>query len=47
VFDDMMLKTMLAEEMRGSSLRDAVKNVTEISGLPRGKIYKLAIELDN
>ena len=47
VFDDMMLKTMLAEEMHGSSLRDAVKNVTEISGLPRGKIYKLAIELDN
>jgi len=47
VFDDMMLKTMLAEEMRDSSLRDAVKNVTEISGLPRGKIYKLAIELDN
>ena len=47
VFDDMMLKTMLAEEMRDSSLRDAVKNVTKISGLPRGKIYKLAIELDN
>ncbi len=47
VFDDMMLKTMLVEEMRDSSLRDAVKNVTEISGLPRGKIYKLAIELDN
>ena len=47
VFDDIMLKTMLAEEMRDSSLRDAVKNVTEISGEPRGKIYKLAIELDN
>ena len=47
VFDDMMLKTMLAEEMRDSSLRDAVKNVTEISGLSRSKIYKLAIELDN
>ena len=40
-------KTMLAEEMRDNSLRDAVKNVTAISGLPHGKIYKLAIKLDN
>jgi hypothetical protein len=38
---------MLAEEMRDSSIRDAVKSVTTISGEPRGKIYKLAIEIDN
>ena len=47
VFNNIMLKTMLAEEMRYSSLRDAVKNVTTISGEPRGKIYRLAIEIDN
>jgi 16S rRNA (cytidine1402-2'-O)-methyltransferase len=47
VFDEKILKTMLAEEMRDNSLRDAVKNVTAISGLPHGKIYKLAIKLDN
>ena len=47
VFDEKILKTMLAEEMRDNSLRDAVKNVTAISGLPRGKIYRLAIRLDN
>jgi len=45
VFDDTMLKTMLEEELRTSSLRDAVKTVTERSGLPRRKIYQLAIEV--
>ena len=43
---DAMLKNMLTEEMQNSSLRDAVKTVTEMSGQPRRKIYQLAIELD-
>ena len=46
IFDDKMLKNMLAEQLENSSLRDAVKTVTELSGQPRRKIYKLAIELD-
>ena len=46
IFDDKMLTNMLAEQLEDSSLRDAVKTVTEISGQPRRKIYKLAIELD-
>ena len=46
IFDDAMLKNMLTEEMQNSSLRDAVKTVTEMSGQPRRKIYQLAIELD-
>ena len=46
IFDDTMLKNMLAEELQNSSLRDAVKNVTELSGQPRRKIYQMAIELD-
>ena len=46
MFDDAMLKNMLTEEMQNSSLRDAVKTVTEMSGQPRRKIYQLAIELD-
>ena len=45
-FDDTILKKMLAEELQISSRRDAVKNVTELSGQPRRKIYQLAIELD-
>ena len=46
IFDDAMLKNMLTEEMQNSSLRDAVKTVTEMSGQPRRKIYQLAIALD-
>ena len=46
IFDDKILKTMLAEELQNSSLRDSVKTVTELSGQPRRKIYQLAIELD-
>jgi len=45
-FDDAMLKSMLEEEMRVTSLRDAVKTVTDVSGVPRRKIYQLAIELE-
>ena len=47
IFDDKMLKNMLAEELQNNSLRDAVKAVTELSGQPRRKIYQLAIELDS
>ena len=46
VFDDTILKNMLAEELKNSSLRDSVKTVTELSGQSRRKIYRLAIELD-
>ena len=46
IFDDKMLKNMLAEELQNSSLRDAVKTVTELGGQPRRKIYQLAIKLD-
>ena len=46
IFDDTMLRNMLAEQLENKSLRDAVKTVTELSGQPRRKIYKLAIELD-
>ena len=45
-FDDTILKKMLAEELQNSSLRNAVKTVTELSGESRRKIYQLAIELD-
>ena len=46
VFDDTMLKNMLAEELQNSSLRDAVKTVTKLSGEQRRKVYQLAIELN-
>ena len=46
IFDDTMLRNMLAEQLENKSLRDAVKTVTELSGQSRRKIYKLAIELD-
>ena len=46
MLDDTMLKNMLAEELQNSSLRDAVKIVTKLSGQPRRKIYQLAIGLD-
>ena len=46
MFGDATLEKMLTEEMQHSSLRDAVKTVTEMSGQPRRKIYQLAINLD-
>ena len=45
-YDEKLLKDMLVEELLKSSLRDAVKTVTELSGQPRRKVYQLAIELD-
>ena len=44
-FDTEKLITILREEMRANSLRDAVQNVTEISGESRRAIYSLAIDL--
>ena len=44
-FDTEKLISMLSEEMRTNSLRDAVQNVTEISREPRRTIYSLAIDL--
>ena len=46
IFDDKILKNMLSAQLEHGSLRDAVKTVTELSGQPRRKIYKLAIELN-
>ena len=44
IFDDTMLKNMLAEELQNNSLRDV--KTTKTGGQPRRKIYQLAIELD-
>ena len=44
-FDTEKLSSILIEEMRTNSIRDAVQNVTEISGESRRKIYSLAIDL--
>ena len=46
-FDKIKLITMLREEMRATSLRDAVQTVTQASGQPRKKIYSLAIDIDS
>ena len=46
-FDEMKLVSMLREEMRATSLRDAVQTVTQVSGQPRKKIYSMAIDLNN
>ena len=45
-FDKVRLTSMLREEMQATSLRDAVKTVTQVSGQPRKKIYSLAIDLN-
>ena len=44
-YDTKKLVSILREEMSSNSLRDAVQNVTEISGEPRRTIYSLAINL--
>ena len=44
-FDKIKLITMLREEMRATSLRDAVQTVTQASGQPRKTIYSLAIDI--
>lgn len=45
-FDTFKLTAMLREEMRATSLRDAVQAVSQISGQSRKIIYSLAIDLD-
>lgn len=44
-FDDDQLAGMLRAELEGQRLRDAVKSVVETTGLPRNRIYRLALEL--
>jgi uncharacterized protein with PIN domain len=45
-FDTAKLIAMLREEMRATSLRDAVQTVSQISSQSRKIIYSLAIDLD-
>jgi 16S rRNA (cytidine1402-2'-O)-methyltransferase len=45
-FDDDQLTAMLRAELDGQRLRDAVKSVVETTGLPRNRIYRLALELN-
>jgi hypothetical protein len=45
-FDDDQLTAMLRAELDGRRLRDAVKSVVETTGLPRNRIYRLALELN-
>jgi 16S rRNA (cytidine1402-2'-O)-methyltransferase len=44
-FDDDQLTAMLRAELEGQRLRDAVKSVVETTGLPRNRIYRLALAL--
>ena len=46
MFDKVKLISMLREEMKAASLRDAVQTVSQISGQPRKIIYSIAIDLD-
>ncbi len=43
--DDAQLATMLRAELEGQRLRDAVKSVVEMTGLPRNRVYRLALQL--
>ncbi|MEC9141482.1 MAG: 16S rRNA (cytidine(1402)-2'-O)-methyltransferase [Pseudomonadota bacterium] len=43
--DDAQLAAMLRAELKGQRLRDAVKSVVEMTGLPRNRVYRLALEL--
>lgn len=43
--DDAQLAAMLRAELEGQRLRDAVKSVVEMTGLPRNRVYRLALEL--
>ena len=47
MFDDVTIEQMLRTELEGASLRDAVQTVTDMTGQPRRKIYKLAIDISN
>ena len=43
--DEAQLAAMLRAELEGQRLRDAVKSVVEMTGLPRNRVYRLALEL--
>ena len=43
--DDDQIAAMLRAELEGQRLRDAVRAVAETTGLPRNRIYRLALEL--
>ena len=45
MFDDVTIEQMLRAELEGATLRDAVQTITDITGQPRKKIYKLAIDI--
>ena len=47
MFDDVTIEQMLRAELEGATLRDAVQTVTDMTGQPRRKIYKLAIDISN
>lgn len=44
-FDDAQLAAMLRAELEGQRLRDAVKSVVDTTGLPRNRIYRMALAL--
>ena len=44
-FDDIELGVMLREELVSQSLRDAVQTVTDVTGLPRKRVYKIALDI--
>ena len=44
--DDAQLDAMLRAEMQGQRLRDAVRSVVEMTGLPRNRVYRLALALN-
>jgi 16S rRNA (cytidine1402-2'-O)-methyltransferase len=46
-FDDIELALMLREELGDATLRDAVQTVTDITGLPRKRVYKIALDITN
>ena len=47
MFDDVTIEQMLRAELEGATVRDAVQIVTDMTGQPRKKIYKLAIDISN
>lgn len=44
-FDDIEIGMMLREELGTQSLRDAVQSITDMTGLPRKRIYKIALDI--
>lgn len=46
-FDDIEVGMILREELSAQSLRDAVQTVTDMTGLPRKRVYKIALDINN